>query len=200
MRVALIAVLVGAASMNPSAATQAIQKRDAAIRAVLPPMGQSPTEAQKTQAQSLLTQFIDFQGMAEAALGKHWKQMSPAKRKELVDAFTTRLKAATLSQLDFYRSTQIAYAPAVVQGDRVKVPTSMVVQGEPTQVAYVMKPGKDGWQIEDIVIDEVSTIDNYRSSFARVINKEGVDGLIARLEKRRTTPADGGARKVAPAK
>jgi ABC-type transporter MlaC component len=35
----------------------------------------------------------------------------------------------------------------------------------------------------DVVVDGVSTVENYRSSFNRVISKEGVDGLIKKLEK-----------------
>jgi hypothetical protein len=33
----------------------------------------------------------------------------------------------------------------------------------------------------DIVVDDVSTVENYRSSFNRIIKKEGMDGCIARL-------------------
>jgi phospholipid transport system substrate-binding protein len=46
-----------------------------------------------------------------------------------------------------------------------------------------MKREKDGWHIIDIVVDGVSTVENYRSSFARIISKEGVEGLIKRLER-----------------
>ena len=181
MRLALIAALLAAAAATT--ATEAMQKRDAEIRAALPPIGTEPTEAQRTKAQGLLTEFIDFRGMAEASLGKHWAKMSEAKRKELIDAFTTRFKKATLGQLDFYRSTAIKYEPETKQDDLVMVPTSMVVKGEPTQVTYAMKQAKNGWLIEDIVIDDVSTIQNYRASFNKVISKEGVDGLIAKLNK-----------------
>lgn len=182
MRIALIAAVLAAATAA-SSATEALQKRDAEIRAVLPPAGQPATEAQLQRAQDLLTKTIDFKGMAEAALGKHWKSMSEAKRKELLEAFTRRLKQASGSQVDFYRSTEIKYAPETKEGDLVKVPTSMVVKGEPTNVAYAMKQNAGGWQIEDIIIDDVSTIENYKSSFSKVIAKEGVDGLIAKLNK-----------------
>ena len=46
-----------------------------------------------------------------------------------------------------------------------------------------MRQGKEGWRIVDITVDGVSTVENYRSSFNRVIAKDGVEGLIQRLEK-----------------
>jgi phospholipid transport system substrate-binding protein len=181
MRIALICALLAAAAGGT--ATESIQKRDAEIRAVLPPIGTEPTDAQKKQAQELLTKFIDFPGMAKAALGRQWEKMSEAKRKELLDAFTKRLKQASLGQIDFYRSTEIKYEPEAAEGEVTKVPTAMVVKGEPTHVTYAMKQGKAGWMIEDIVIDDLSTIETYKTQFSKVIAKEGVDGLITRLNK-----------------
>jgi phospholipid transport system substrate-binding protein len=46
-----------------------------------------------------------------------------------------------------------------------------------------MKRASQGWRIVDIVVDGVSTVQNYRSSFSRIIQKEGIDGLIKRLER-----------------
>ncbi len=69
----------------------------------------------------------------------------------------------------------------------VNVPTRVVVKGEPTEITYAMRREKDGWRIVDIVIDGVSTVANYRSSFNRVIAKDGVEGLITRLERGSTT-------------
>ena len=46
-----------------------------------------------------------------------------------------------------------------------------------------MRRSAGDWRIVDIVVDDVSTVDNYRSSFGRIIKKEGMDGLINRLNK-----------------
>ena len=40
----------------------------------------------------------------------------------------------------------------------------------------------------DISVDEVSLVTNYRSSFARAIKKNGVDGLIQTLKDRNQQP------------
>lgn len=181
MPLALITAALLAAA--PQGATSAIKARDQQLRSMLPPKGQQVSEAQKAKAQDELAKFIDFRGMAEAALGKQWGKMSEPKRKELLEAFTKRLRAASGGQLDFYRSTEIQYGAEEKQGERVKVPTTVEVKGEPTQVGYVMKEGKGGWMIEDIVIDDVSTVETYKASFAKVIAKDGVDGLIAKLKK-----------------
>ena len=55
------------------------------------------------------------------------------------------------------------------------------MKGEPTHIDYRMHEEKGAWRIIDIVVDDVSTVENYRSSFNRIVKKEGMDGLISRL-------------------
>ncbi|HZZ83779.1 MAG TPA: ABC transporter substrate-binding protein [Anaeromyxobacteraceae bacterium] len=177
-------------AVAPGTATEALQARAAEVRAELPPKGEPITPAARAKLEKLLTRTVDLRGMAKAALGSHWDKMTEGQRKRLVGAFEKRFRSATTGDVEGYRSTQISYKPEEKSGEYVKVPTEMVIQGEPTEISYAMRDGADGWRIEDIVVDGVSTVANYRSSFARVINKDGVEGLISKLEK---GPQKGGA-------
>jgi len=117
-------------------------------------------------------------------MGPRWKEVTESQRKRLIAAFESRFRQTSTGELDPYRSTEITYQPEVEEpnGD-VQVPTRVVVKGEPTEITYTMRRQKEGWRIVDITIDGVSTVANYRSSFARVIAKDGVEGLIRKLEK-----------------
>ena len=61
---------------------------------------------------------------------------------------------------------------------------SAIKMGNPnaTSGVYLLKPDKAGWKIEDVVIDGVSTVDNFKKSFSRIIAKDGIDALIAKLK------------------
>ena len=56
--------------------------------------------------------------------------------------------------------------------------------GFPIPINYMLRLGDDGWKVIDISVDDVSLVTNYRSSFARAIKKDGVDGLIETLRDR----------------
>ena len=56
--------------------------------------------------------------------------------------------------------------------------------GFPIPIDYSLRNGADGWKVYDIRVDEVSLVTNFRSSFARAIKKNGVDGLIETLRER----------------
>jgi phospholipid transport system substrate-binding protein len=182
VRAALI--LIAVLSAPRTSATDALKARDAEVRALLPKPGEELTPATRDKIESVLIRTVDLEAMAKAALGKHWDEQPPAKRKKFMQAFVSRFKRLTGDQIASYRESQTQFLAEQKKGDDVLVPTVLVVKGEPTHVDYEMRPEKDGWRIVDIVIDDVSTVQNYRSSFAKIIAQEGFDSLIAKLSKK----------------
>lgn len=181
---ALVAPLGRAdAAAGPETATEALKARDAEIRAALPPKGQPVTPALKKKLEGMLTKMVDLEAMAKSTLGKHWAAQKPEKQKEFLDTFLTAFRAAISGEIEGYRSSATTFEPEEKVGDVIKVPTVLTIKDEPTPIVYTMKKDETGWRILDITIDEVSTVENYRSSFGRIIQKEGFDGLIARLKK-----------------
>ncbi len=165
-------------------ATEALKSRDAEIRAALPPAGAQVTPAARKRIEGILTKAVDVRAMVEASMGNRWAQLPESQRRRLVAAFESRFRKTSGGELDTYRSTEIQYSPEVPAGaGMVKVPTRVAVKGEPTEIAYTMRGDRNAWRIVDIMIDGVSTVGNYRSSFARIISKDGVEGLIHRLER-----------------
>ena len=52
-----------------------------------------------------------------------------------------------------------------------------------------MEKSGDSWKVYDVLIDGVSLVTNYRSSFNTEIQKSGIDGLIKSLSERNTKNA-----------
>ncbi len=183
----LAAVMLAALAAVPGPAetpTEMLKARDAEIRAAVPEGQREITPPIRAKLEKIVTRTIDLKGMAEAALGPRWKEMTAQQRKRLLAAFEKRFRATGGSGLGSeWRSANIEYRPEQPQSDGVvKVPTTVVLKGEPTEIDYTVRREKEGWRIVDITIDGVSTVENYRASFARVIAKEGVEGLIRRLD------------------
>jgi phospholipid transport system substrate-binding protein len=57
--------------------------------------------------------------------------------------------------------------------------------GEPVKVDYMMRRNGDGWLISDIYLDgAISEVATRRSEFAAILRTDGVDGLIAALNRK----------------
>jgi phospholipid transport system substrate-binding protein len=180
----LLALTVLVLTQAPQeSATDALKVRDAQIRKALPPSDAQPTAAEKAKLEDVITRIVDFQGMAIASLGRRYEGLTDAQRRKYQKAFAARFRHASESQIDYYRTTTITYGPEEPNGDDVNVPTTLTSKGEPTPVVYTMRKEASGWKMVDLTIDGVSTVDNYRSSFAKVMEKEGIEGLIRRLER-----------------
>jgi phospholipid transport system substrate-binding protein len=64
---------------------------------------------------------------------------------------------------------------------------SQIVQpnGEPVKVDYMMRRNGEGWLISDIYLDgAISEVATRRSEFSAIIRADGVDGLIAALNRK----------------
>ena len=79
---------------------------------------------------------------------------------------------------------QFRYPPVRMKpgAKRVTVRTDVIRRGaQPVRIEYRLFRGRDGWKAYDVLVEGVSLVANYRSSFAGEIRKSGLDALIARL-------------------
>ena len=176
-----VVLLLALASVGT--ATQALRERDSEIRAALPPSGQSLSESERRRVEAIVARIVDTRQILESALGTRWAALTVKERQRLLEAFEQRFRSSSGFQLDSMRDARIEYLAERRQGALVVVPTRVTVRDDTSEVSYSMRETGSGWRIVDIVIDDVSTVENYRASFARIIGREGVDGLIRRLDR-----------------
>ena len=123
--------------------------------------------------------------MSRTALGPFWTDLAPAQREEFVTVFSDIVRAQSLSDLGVYRS-KVTYDAITVEGDSARVVTTTIYKDTPTEVEYVMSRAEDGsWDVDDIVLDDVSTAEGYARSFQTVMRKKGFDALMNSLRKKR---------------
>ena len=133
---------------------------------------------------------FDFVAMTDLALGRYKDDVSEQQRPEIVNEFRMLLVRTYSSALLEYTDQVLVYLPmeGTEAEGRVTVRTEIEQAGGfPIPINYMLKNGDDGWKVFDISVDDVSLVTNYRSSFARAIKKDGVDGLIKTLRSRNGT-------------
>jgi phospholipid transport system substrate-binding protein len=130
---------------------------------------------------------FDFSAMTDLALGNFKDDVNEQQRPAIVNEFRLLLVRTYSSALLEYTDQVLVYLP--MEGSEaeglVTVRTEIEQAGGfPIPINYRLRNGDDGWKVFDISVDEVSLVTNYRSSFARAIKKNGVDGLIETLRSR----------------
>jgi phospholipid transport system substrate-binding protein len=134
--------------------------------------------------ESTVLPHFDFRDMSQSALGRFWRDASEDQKAGLTREFRELLVRTYASALLGYSGQQIEYLPAQIPADATKVmiPTRIASAGAPpVPINYRLKLEDSKWMVYDVVIDGVSLITNYRSQFAAVVRRNGIDGLISTL-------------------
>ena len=139
---------------------------------------------------------FDFQAMTRLAVGRHWRDASPAQQKSLENAFrsllvttyTTALSQSSTAE----QSVEVRAAPVKPADDDVTVRTLVKESGrKPIAIDYRMAKASGGWKVYDVVVENLSLVTNYRGTFNTEISKAGIDGLIKSLEAKNKRNAEG---------
>lgn len=139
---------------------------------------------------------FDFREMTKLAVGRHWRDATPAQQRSLENAFrallvTTYTQALTMSPA---AESQVDVRPTIVRpGDDDVTVRTMVKDGsrKPIAVDYRLAKNSGEWKVYDIAVESLSLVTNYRSSFNTEIGKSGIDGLIRALEAKNKQNSEG---------
>ena len=149
-----------------------------------------------TQDFAQVTRFVngviephtDFDKIAPLVLGKHWNTASQSEQERFKAEFQTLLVRAYSRAFVEYNDWTIQYLPLELASNASKafVKTKVLQRSlQPIEVNYRMFLSNGEWKVYDIVIDGVSLVTNYRSSFSEDIQRRGtlsavIDNLVRR--------------------
>ena len=136
---------------------------------------------------------VNFTRMTASAVGRNWRQATPAQKTRLQDEFKTLLVRTYSGALSQVKDQTLSVKPlrAAPTDTEVTVRTEVLGRGNPVQLDYRMEKTPTGWKIYDLNVLGVWLVETYRTQFAQEISASGVDGLIASLAQRNQSNAAG---------
>jgi phospholipid transport system substrate-binding protein len=140
-------------------------------------------QTQRAQVIDRLRQIVyplfDFNEMAMRSMGANWRKLNPEQRKEFVAAFTTLLEKTYADQIDLYDGQQVNFGAETIDGNYAQVESKIIdKKGQNYSVVYRLHRVDGRWRIYDVVAENISLVNNYRSQFNRVIAKSSFEELI----------------------
>lgn len=131
---------------------------------------------------------FDFPTMSQWILGINWRRGSEAERQRFIDLFTGLLENTYAGRIESYTGDygkeNVRYVQEQVEGDRSLVNTLIVTKSAEIPVDYKMIRKDGEWRVYDVVIEGVSLVRNYRTTYGEIVSKEGFPGLFARMEEK----------------
>ena len=134
----------------------------------------------------VVVRVFDIPLMARLSIGPSWAGLNEAQRQKATQSYGRYISAVYADRFDSYDGQRF-----VVNGEQsasfgVLVESHIIkANGEPVKVDYIMRRNGEGWLISDIYLDSaISEVATRRSEFAAILRKEGIDGLIAALNRK----------------
>jgi phospholipid transport system substrate-binding protein len=147
--------------------------------------------AQVTQyVNGVICPHTDFDKIAPLVLGKHWKAATVDEQQRFKHEFQTLIVRTYSRAFVEYNDWTMRFIPLEMSNDATKVivKTEVLQPGlQPVDVNYRMFLSNGEWKVYDIMIDGVSLVTNYRSTFNEEIQAKGsLSAVIDNLVKRNT--------------
>ncbi len=131
---------------------------------------------------------VDFDKISSLVLGKLWKSASPDEQHRFKKEFQTLLVRTYSRAFSEFKEWSIRFLPSEMEdgATKVVVKTEVLQPGiQPIAVNYRMYLANGEWKAYDIMIEGVSLVTNYRTTFSDEVQTKGsLDAVIDGLAKR----------------
>jgi len=142
-------------------------------------------EKKTDRIKTLINGIFDFEELGRRALGPaQWGKMSAAQQAHFVKAFREMVENSSVKKLEAYVSDSTRYDKPEGGEGKTNVTAHVFSKGAESIVTYKLLLKQGIWKAWDLVIDDLSTAGNYGDQFRKILEKNTVDDLIAKLEKK----------------
>ena len=137
----------------------------------------------KLKVREKIESSYDLDVMIRYAIGKNWRRMNKTEQLEVLElvkqlvlkAYVIGLEGKDRPTVTFGELTEIGKA-------RIEIESTMVLDAKTYYILYRLRQMDSGWQIYDIVAENVSMSSNYRGQIDDHFRKGSAADLIARLK------------------
>jgi phospholipid transport system substrate-binding protein len=181
-----LAVLSSPAGAGPASGGDTVQGLYDALLATMKngrTLGQS---GRFTQLEPVIRRSFDLAAMARLSVGPSWATLSEGQRQQVIDSFARYISAIYADRFDSFAGQKLQVIGEQPATAGVMVNSQIVkANGEPVKINYLMRRNGESWLISDIYLDgAISEVATRRSEFAAILKNEGIDGLIAALNRK----------------
>lgn len=154
--------------------------------------GEAATSARRAKIRAAINPYFDFAEMSKRCLAQQWKTATLEQKKEFVAAFSDLLARTYIDKVELVRPGMVKigeekHFPATSSGVAKSLVKTMVThKGSTFPIEYRMYNSGSAWKVYDVIVENIGLVSNYRTEFAGIIRKKGLEGLIADLKAKQS--------------
>ena len=138
--------------------------------------------------EQVLMPHVDLERTSRLVLGKHWRRASQPQRDEFMMEFKRMLLVTYSAAVFEFTDVSVDYLGTRFSDDGkesiVRTRVNMADGRPSVSIDYRVRAGDGDWKVFDVVVEGVSLVTTYRSSFNQEVSRVGIDGLLRVLRDR----------------
>jgi phospholipid transport system substrate-binding protein len=145
----------------------------------------SAKEIKKEKLRTIYSQMFNQVELAKRTLARNWGKLNPSQQEEFTRLFRQVLEKAYIDKILAYTDEKIVFSREVaLSSDQAEVQTKIVTSSREIPIFYrvILKDGV--WKVYDVVVENVSLVQNYRSQFNSILANNTPDQLLEILRKK----------------
>ncbi|MGB5717061.1 MAG: ABC transporter substrate-binding protein [Gammaproteobacteria bacterium] len=141
-------------------------------------------EDKRSQIGVIVQERFDFRAMSQRTLATNWSKTTDEEKEKFIDLFSQLIENSYVGKIDSYTNERVDYPGEKVSGRKAVVETLIITSSADIPVDYRLYQKGDQWLVYDVIIEGISLISNYRSTYQEIMKKEGFDGLLAKMREK----------------
>jgi len=138
----------------------------------------------KQKISGTVQKYLGVESLSQRTLGIYWKQGSAAELKRFMALYVRILENTYLNRVEDYSGGKVDFLQERIKDDKAILDTEFVTDRQKIPVQYKLIQEAGVWQIYDVLIEGVSLVRSYRSSYTEILRKDGFDGLFKLMDEK----------------
>ena len=142
------------------------------------------SDARRHMLETVVAARFDYTEMSRRALGAPWNQLTDQQKHEFVDLFQTLLTNSYADKIETYSGEGVEYLNERTEKEYAEVRTKVLSGKTEIPLDYRLVNKADEWRVYDVVVDNVSLVNNYRGQFTKILRAASYTDLVEQLRKK----------------
>ena len=147
--------------------------------------GEPAKGTKKEKLEVIYEQMFDEVELSMRTLGGNWSKLNPAQQKEFIQLYRQILEKAYIDKILSYTDEKIVFSKeSMTSNNQAEVQTKVITASKEIPIFYRVILKDATWKVYDVVVENVSLVQNYRSQFNSILAKNTPDQLLETLRKK----------------
>jgi phospholipid transport system substrate-binding protein len=145
----------------------------------------SAKETKKQKLRAIYDRMFNQVELSKRAMGRNWSKLNAAQQQEFVKLFRQVLEKAYIDKILAYTDEKIAFEKeSMLSETQAEVQTKAITSSKTIPISYRLILQNGAWGVYDVVIENVSLVQNYRTQFNDILAKNTPEQLLETLRKK----------------